>query len=92
MACGACPVAQYSVASQTERASADSKSDVSRYCPRPVVDRAMRAARIPLVAYSPAARSAIGTPHFTGSPPGVPVTLITPAIPCAMRSNPGRSA
>ena len=25
-------------------------------------------------------KSAIGTPHFTGAPPGSPVTLMTPAV------------
>jgi hypothetical protein len=34
----------------------------------------------------------MGIPHLTGSPPGSPVTLITPARPWAIRSKPGRIA
>ncbi len=41
---------------------------------------------------SPAERSETGTPHLTGLPSGSPVTLITPATPCAIRSKPGRCA
>jgi hypothetical protein len=75
------PLAQYSVLSHTHIASADSKSDVSMYCPRPVFSRAMSAASTPFAAMSPTERSAIGTPHFTGAPPGSPVTLMMPLMP-----------
>ena len=61
-------------------------------CPRPVVPRAMSAASTPFTAIRPTARSAMGTPHFTGLPLGSPVTLMMPLMPWAMRSKPGRSA
>jgi hypothetical protein len=33
-------------------------------------------------------KSAIGTPHLTGAPPGSPVTLMTPDIACSVTSKP----
>ncbi len=56
------------------------------YWPRPVRSRAMQAVRMPTAQYSPADRSATGTPHLAGSPPLSPVTLISPDIAWAMRS------
>ena len=83
---GTRPVAHSSAVSQIESASAPSNSDVSIRCPRPVRSRACSAERIPTAQNSPAERSPIGIPHLTGSPPGSPVTLITPESPCAIRS------
>ena len=49
--------------------------------PSPVRSRAWRAARIPITVKKAAVMSPIETPTRTGSPPGVPVMLITPPIP-----------
>gem|GEM_PF-3606768 len=38
--------------------------------------------------YSPAEKSASGTPHLTGSPPGSPVTLMMPLMAWMVRSKP----
>ena len=83
---GTWPVYQYSVASHAESASPASNSDVSTNCPRPVTRRARTAHRIPNTANRPAPRSVMGTPTFTGAPPSLPVALMMPLMPCAMRS------
>ena len=83
---GICPVYQYSVASHAESASPASKSEVSTSCPRPVTRRARSAQRIPNTPKRPAPRSVIGTPTFTGGPSGLPVALMMPLMPCAIRS------
>jgi hypothetical protein len=81
-----------SAVSQIDSASAASNSDVSIRWPRPVRSRATTAERIATAQNNPAERSLIGIPHLTGSPPGSPVTLMTPDRPWAIRSYPGRCA
>ena len=83
---GTRPVPHSSAVSQIDSASAPSNSEVSIRCPRPVRSRAITAERIATAQNSPADRSEIGIPHLTGSPPGSPVTLITPDSPWAIRS------
>ena len=77
---------QYSVASHADSARPASNSEVSTSCPRPVVWRARIAQRMPKTPKSPAPRSVMGTPTFTGGPPSLPVALMIPLMPCAMRS------
>ena len=83
---GTSPVYQYCVASHWLSATPASKSDVSTNWPRPVTRRARSAARMPTTAKRPAPRSVIGTPTLTGAPPSLPVALMIPLMPCAMRS------
>src|SRR5687768_6708604 len=45
-----------------------------------------------LAAYRPQITSSSATPTFVGSPPGCPVTLISPDNACTMMSYPGREA
>ena len=42
-----------------------------------------------MVAYSPAARSEIATPTFTGEPSSSPVTLMSPLFACTTMSSAG---
>ena len=86
------PVDHSSAVSQTESAIAPSHSEVSICWPSPVRSRACNADRMPIAQNSPAHRSRDRHAALTGLPPGSPVTLITPLMPCAIRSNPGRCA
>ncbi len=71
---------------------ADASKLTSTCWPRPVSCRTFSAARIPMVACSPAITSNMATPARNGSPPGSPVTLIRPEMACTMRSYPGSAA
>ncbi len=66
--------------------------DTSKCCPSPLASRALRAARIAIVAYMPAPMSVIATPIRTGGEPGSPVMPMRPPIPWMMRSYPGHEA
>ena len=46
---------------------------------------------MPAYMWTPAMKSAIATPAFTGGASGNPVTLVTPTIACTVRSIAGRS-
>ncbi len=67
-------------------------SDECTHCPSPDCSRSSRATRMPLAVKSPAVRSAIGMPTRTGPCPGSPVIDISPPMPCAIWSKPGRLA
>ena len=69
-----------------------SRSEVCTHWPSPDTSRSTRAVRIPIARYIPAVRSAIGTPTRTGPWPGSPVIDMSPPMPWAIWSTPGRSA
>ncbi len=68
------------------QATCVSSMPISTCCPCPVASRCRSAASTPMQPYSPANRSATGTPTFIGSPSGSPVRLITPPIACTRLS------
>ena len=65
-------------------------SDVCTQRPTPVTSRSSSAVRTPSAQYSPAALSATAMPARTGPWPGSPVTDISPPMPWATWSKPGR--
>ena len=66
-------------------------SEVETHWPSPDCSRSSSAMRMPSAQNSPAERSAIGMPTRTGPWPGMPVIDISPPMPCAIWSKPGRS-
>ena len=85
------PVAKKLPASQIANETPDSSRETSMYWPLPVSRRSYSAETAASAPYRAQTRSHIGTPIFTGSPPGVPVMLMRPERACAMMSIPGWS-
>ncbi|MNI74881.1 hypothetical protein D3C73_1309940 [compost metagenome] len=56
--------------------------------PWPLAWAARKADAMAKAPYRPAEKSATGTPHFTGSPPASPVTLMMPLMAWMVRSKP----
>ena len=65
-------------------------SDVSTCWPFFDFSRSSSAVRMPSAQNKPAVRSATGMPTRTGPWPGNPVIDISPPMPCAIWSKPGR--
>jgi hypothetical protein len=58
------------------------------YSPAPPCCTRRSTAAMANAPYRPEQKSESGTPHFTGAPPGSPVTLMMPLIACMVRSKP----
>ena len=69
-----------------------SSSEVCTHWPSPLVSRSISAIIIACASSSPAQRSSIGMPTRTGPCPGKPVIDISPPMPWAIWSTPGRLA
>ncbi|GAA4536738.1 hypothetical protein GCM10023175_04070 [Pseudonocardia xishanensis] len=69
---------KYSPVCRADTPSSEPNIEQSIRAPCPVRVARRTAARIAYAAYRPVTKSPTGTPHFTGSPSGSPVTLIIP--------------
>ncbi len=65
-------------------------SELCTHCPLPDASRSSSATMMPCAQSRPAQRSAIGMPTRIGPLPGSPVIDISPPMPCAIWSKPGR--
>ena len=83
---GTTPPATYALVWLTSPDSAEDSRLTSTCWPRPVSCRVFSAARMPIVACSPAITSKTEMPARYGSPSGSPVRLIRPEIACTIRS------
>ena len=87
------PVMKTRVAMYISIPTIPSSIEKSMNWPRPVRSRARSAATAASAPQSAQVRSVTGTPIFTGAlPPSSPVMDISPLIPWAMMSRPGRWA
>ena len=69
-----------------------SSNEVWTHCPTPLVSRSISAIIIAWASRRPAHKSSIGMPTRTGPWPGRPVIDISPPMPWAIWSTPGRLA
>ena len=65
-------------------------TDVITHWPRPDCSRSIKAVRMPMALNRPVVESATAMPARTGPCPSKPVIDISPPMPCAIWSKPGR--